>query len=433
MLCRGRDLTQVCCLPAVVPTQGCLGQFPVPLLSVPDILMTLFPQQSSPVIEAGNYDGVGVRAYLSPETLVLQVLWGNRSTVLYLTGPKHADGFEPAPRLGVYRSYKHNGEGMNQPRIDPPHTDESVVMSLIAGLPKVELHMHIEGSLEPELMFTIAERNGVALKYDSVDAVREAYHFANLQSFLDIYYEACSVLLSEQDFYELTMAYLQRAHAQHVLHTEIFFDPQSHTQRGVTFTTVISGIRRALLDGERVFGITSGLIMCFLRHLPAESAFDILEQALPYGEHILAVGLDSYEVGHPPAQFVNVFERARQHGFLTVAHAGEEGPADYIWQALRLLHVSRIDHGVRCMDDEVLVGELVKRQVPLTVCPLSNVRLGVFARLEEHNLRQMLHRGLCVTVNSDDPAYFGGYITENFVAAQQALHLRASEILSVGQ
>jgi adenosine deaminase len=301
-------------------------------------------------------------------------------------------------------------------------------MSLISALPKVELHLHIEGSLEPELMFTIAERNGIPLKYDSVDAVREAYHFGNLQAFLDIYYEGCSVLRHERDFYDLTMAYLQRAHAQHVLHTEIFFDPQSHTQRGVTFATVLSGIRQALVDGERAFGITSRLIMCFLRHLSAEAAFDTLEQALPYREHIIAVGLDSYEVGHPPSQFANVFERARQQGFLTVAHAGEEGPADYIWQALHLLHVSRIDHGVRCMDDEVLVGELVKRQVPLTVCPLSNVKLGVFARLEKHNLRQMLHRGLCVTVNSDDPAYFGGYIAENFVAAQQALHLTASEI-----
>ena len=322
---------------------------------------------------------------------------------------------------------------MNQPLINPLHEDQNALMSFIAGLPKVELHMHIEGSLEPELMFAIAERNGVALKYDSVDAVRQAYHFGNLQSFLDIYYEACSVLLYEQDFYALTMAYLQRAHAQHVLHTEIFFDPQSHSQRGVTFATVFSGIRRALVEGERLFGITSRLIMCYLRHLSEESAFDTLEQALPYREHIIAVGLDSYEVGHPPAQFLNVFERARQHGFLTVAHAGEEGPADYIWQALQLLHVSRIDHGVRCMDDEVLVGELVKRQVPLTVCPLSNVKLGVFARLEEHTLRQMLHRGLCVTVNSDDPAYFGGYIAENFVAAQHALQLTASDLYRLTQ
>jgi adenosine deaminase len=322
---------------------------------------------------------------------------------------------------------------MNQPLTNPHRDDQNALMALIAGLPKVELHMHIEGSLEPELMFTIAARNAVSLKYDSVDAVREAYHFGSLQSFLDIYYEACSVLLHEQDFYDLTMAYLQRAHAQQVLHTEMFFDPQTHTQRGVSLATVISGIRRALADGERAYGITSRLIMCFLRHLSAEAAFDTLEQALPYREHILAVGLDSYEVGHPPSQFVNVFERARQHGFLTVAHAGEEGPAEYVWQALDLLHVSRIDHGVRCMDDEALVRELVRRQVPLTVCPLSNVKLGVFARLEEHNLRQMLHRGLCVTVNSDDPAYFGGYIAENFVAAQQALHLTASEIYQLAR
>jgi adenosine deaminase len=322
---------------------------------------------------------------------------------------------------------------MNQPLTNPHRGDHNALMSLITGLPKVELHMHIEGSLEPELMFTLAARNAVPLKYDSVDAVREAYHFGNLQSFLDIYYEACSVLLHEQDFYDLTMAYLQRAHAQQVLHSEMFFDPQTHTQRGVSLATVISGIRQAFADGERAYGITSRLIMCFLRHLSAEAAFDILEQALPYREHIVAVGLDSYEVGHPPSQFVEVFERARQHGFLTVAHAGEEGPAEYVWQALDLLHVSRIDHGVRCMDDEALVRELVKRQVPLTVCPLSNVKLGVFARLEEHNLRQMLHRGLCVTVNSDDPAYFGGYIAENFVAAQQALHLTASEIYQLAR
>jgi adenosine deaminase len=301
-------------------------------------------------------------------------------------------------------------------------------MSLIARLPKVELHMHIEGSLEPELMFTIAERNGVTLKYASVNAVREAYHFNNLQSFLDIYYDACSVLLYEQDFYDVTMAYLQRAHDQHVLHTEMFFDPQTHTQRGVPFETVLSGICRALVEGERAYGITSRLIMCFLRHLSAESALATLEQALPYQVQITAVGLDSYEIGHPPGQFVDVFERARQHGFLAVAHAGEEGPAEYIWQALNLLHVARIDHGIQCMKDAALVRELVSRQVPLTVCPLSNVKLGVFARLEEHNLRQMLERGLCVTVNSDDPAYFGGYIAENFIAVQRALQLTAGQI-----
>jgi len=235
---------------------------------------------------------------------------------------------------------------MSNPGTGVVSDDQQALMSLIARLPKVELHMHIEGALEPELMFAIAARNAVALKYASVEAVREAYHFSNLQSFLDIYYEACSVLLHEQDFYDLTMAYLQRAHTQHVQHTEIFFDPQTHTQRGVPFATVISGIRRALVEGQRAYSITSRLIMCFLRHLSVESAFDTLEQALPYREHITAVGLDSYEVGHPPAQFVDVFERARQHHFLTVAHAGEEGPAEYIWQALRLLQVARIDHGV---------------------------------------------------------------------------------------
>jgi adenosine deaminase len=311
--------------------------------------------------------------------------------------------------------------------------DQHALMSLIAGLPKVELHMHIEGALEPELMFTIAERNGVALKYASVNAVREAYHFSDLQSFLDIYYDACSVLLHAQDFYDVTMAYLQRAHTQHVLHTEMFFDPQTHTQRGVPFETVISGVCRALVEGERAYGITSRLIMCFLRHLSAESAFATLEQALPYQEQITAVGLDSYEIGHPPAQFVDVFERARQLGFLAVAHAGEEGPAEYIWQALNLLHVSRIDHGIRCMDDAALVRALVSRQVPLTVCPLSNVKLRVFARLEEHNLRQMLERGLCVTVNSDDPAYFGGYIAENFIAVQRALQLTAGQIYQLAR
>jgi adenine deaminase len=317
---------------------------------------------------------------------------------------------------------------MDQPLMNPHRNDRHALMPLITRLPKIELHLHIEGSLEPELMFHMAERNAVALRYASADAVREAYHFGSLESFLDIYYEACSVLRREQDFYDLTMAYLQRARAQHVVHTEMFFDPQTHTQRGVPFATVISGIRRALADGERTYGITSRLILCFLRHLSAEAAFDTLAQALPYREWITAVGLDSYEVGHPPAQFAEVFARARQHGFLTVAHAGEEGPAEYIWQALNLLQVSRIDHGVRCLDDDALVHELVSRQVPLTVCPLSNVKLGVFARLEEHTLRRMLHRGLCVTVNSDDPAYFGGYIAENFVAAQQALHLTAPEI-----
>jgi adenosine deaminase len=308
------------------------------------------------------------------------------------------------------------------------HTPPPDMLSFLGHLPKVELHLHIEGTLEPELMFAMAQRNGIRLKYATVDAVREAYHFQNLQAFLDIYYDACGVLCGEEDFYDLTMAYLQRVHAQEVRHAEIFFDPQTHLGRGVPFMTVISGIGRALDNAKRLYRLSSHLIMCFLRHLSEEAAFDVLEQALPYKQRIIAVGLDSYEVGHPPEKFARVFERARQHGFRTVAHAGEEGPAEYIWQALNLLQVSRIDHGVRCLDDDALVEQLVRRQVPLTVCPLSNVKLGVLASLEVHPLKQMLARGLCVTVNSDDPAYFGGYILENFMAAQRALQLDRDEI-----
>jgi adenine deaminase len=311
---------------------------------------------------------------------------------------------------------------------EPQHNHPDAMLSLLERLPKVELHLHIEGTLEPELMFAIAQRNGIRLKYATVDAVREAYQFHDLQSFLEIYYAACGVLLQEEDFYDLTMAYLQRIHSQGVRHVEIFFDPQIHIDRSIPFTTVISGIRRALDHGKRLYGISSHVIMCFVRHLSEEAAFDVLEQALPYKPHIIAVGLDSYEVGHPPEKFARVFERARQHGFRTVAHAGEEGPAEYIWQALNVLQVSRIDHGVRCLDDDALVEELVRRQVPLTVCPLSNVKLGVFPSLEAHPLKQMLARGLCVTVNSDDPAYFGGYILENFIAAQRTLYLDRGEI-----
>jgi adenosine deaminase len=281
-------------------------------------------------------------------------------------------------------------------------------------------------------MFALAQRHSMTLPYASVEAVRAAYQFQNLQAFLDIYYQACSVLRQEQDFYDLTLAYLQRASSQRVVHTELFFDPQTHTERGVPLATVIAGIHRALGDGERAYGISSRLIMCFLRHLSEESALATLQQALPYRDQIAAVGLDSYEVGHPPTKFLRVFARAREHGLLTVAHAGEEGPAEYIWQALNDLHVARVDHGVRCMDDAALVDELVKRRLPLTVCPLSNVRLGVFPRLEVHNLKRMLDRGLCVTINSDDPAYFGGYIQENFVAAQRALDLQPSDLYQLG-
>jgi adenosine deaminase len=298
----------------------------------------------------------------------------------------------------------------------------------ITTLPKVELHLHIEGSLEPELMFALAERNDVSLPWDSVDAVRAAYQFSDLQSFLDLYYAGASVLLTEQDFFDLTWAYLLRCYDDRVRHTEIFFDPQTHTDRGVAFKTVISGITRALDAGRDQLGITSQLILCFLRHLSADDAMATLEEALPWKERIIAVGLDSSEKGNPPEKFKAMFDRARAEGFLTVAHAGEEGPADYIRQALDLLKVKRIDHGVRCTEDPILVERLVAEQIPLTVCPLSNVKLCVFDRLEEHNLRTLLHQGLRVTMNSDDPAYFGGYIGENFQATARALDLSLDDI-----
>ncbi len=298
----------------------------------------------------------------------------------------------------------------------------------LTHLPKAELHLHIEGTLEPELMFELARRNHLALPYDSVEAVRWAYVFENLQSFLDIYYAGCRVLLAEQDFYDLTAAYLARMATQRVRHVEIFFDPQSHTERGVPFRTVVSGIHRALEDGQRRWEITSRLIMCFLRHLSADSAMETLRQAEPFTSWITAVGLDSSEVGHPPEKFHAVFDRARAAGFHAVAHAGEEGPPEYIWQALDLLEVSRIDHGVRCLEDSRLVERLVAERVPLTVCPLSNVKLRVFRTMADHNLRRLLDLGVRVTVNSDDPAYFGGYITENFEAVQQALGLGREDI-----
>ncbi|AOV16115.1 adenosine deaminase [Acidihalobacter aeolianus] len=304
---------------------------------------------------------------------------------------------------------------------------------LIERLPKVELHVHIEGTLEPEQLFAFARRNGVSVRYPDVEALRAAYRFHDLQSFLDLYYEGCAVLLTEQDFYELTLAYLRRVAAQGVVHTEIFFDPQSHTHRGVAFATVFDGISRALAEGERSLGITSRLILCFLRHLDEADAFDTLRQAEPYLDRIVAVGLDSSEVGHPPSKFERVFAAAREHGLLTVAHAGEEGPPEYIREALDLLKVSRIDHGVRCLEDDALVERLVAERMPLTVCPLSNVRLGGFAEMRDHPLKRLLDRGLCATVNSDDPAYFGGYMTENFTATQAALGLTADDILTLGR
>ena len=300
--------------------------------------------------------------------------------------------------------------------------------TLIINAPKAELHIHIEGSLEPELMFEIAARNQVPLPFATVEEVRRSYDFRDLQSFLDIYYQGARVLLHKRDFYDLTWAYLRRRAEQNVRHAEIFFDPQTHTDRGVPFETVITGIHRALVDGERQLGLTSKLILCFLRHLSADAAMDTLDEALRYEGMFAGVGLDSSEVGHPPGEFKAVFEKARRHGLPGVAHAGEEGPPAYIWQALEELKVSRVDHGVRCLEDPRLVEKLVAEQIPLTVCPLSNVRLRVVNSMAEHPLKRMLEAGLCVTVNSDDPAYFGGYVVENFLAAYRELGLDADGI-----
>jgi adenine deaminase len=300
-------------------------------------------------------------------------------------------------------------------------------------LPKAELHLHIEGTLEPELLFELAGRNRVDLAYPSVEAVRAAYVFEDLQSFLDIYYAGCAVLHTERDFHDLTRAYLRRAADQGVRHAEIFFDPQSHTDRGVPFEVVLQGITAALAEGERDLGITWRLILCFLRHLSADAAMATLETALPHRDVITAVGLDSSEVGNPPSKFAAVFDRARAEGFLTVAHAGEEGPPAYITEALDLLHVRRIDHGVRCLEDDALVDRLVESQVPLTVCPMSNVKLRVFPDLAHHNVGRLLARGLCVTINSDDPAYFGGYVGDNYAATADALGLGRDEMVQVAR
>lgn len=295
--------------------------------------------------------------------------------------------------------------------------------ALIARMPKAELHLHIEGSLEPELAFALAQRNRVTLAYPNVAALRAAYDFADLQSFLDLYYAGASVLLTEQDFYDLTWAYLERAHADAVAHTEIFFDPQTHTARGVPFDLVIQGIHRALVDADARLGISSRLIMCFLRHLSEDDAQSTVDAALPFRHLITGVGLDSSERGHPPRKFVRVFTRCRGLGWRVVAHAGEEGPAAYVTEALDLLHAERIDHGVRSTDDPMLMARLARERIPLTVCPLSNVKLRVFPNMAAHNLKSLLDAGLCVTVNADDPSYFGGYVNDNFVAVQRALGL----------
>ncbi|HWW79597.1 MAG TPA: adenosine deaminase [Steroidobacteraceae bacterium] len=303
----------------------------------------------------------------------------------------------------------------------------------LKGLPKAELHLHIEGTLEPELAFRLAKKHGVALPYGSVEELRGAYQFSDLQSFLDIYYAGASVLRDVDDFHDLTAAYLQKAHEQGVVHVEIFFDPQTHLERGIPFRTVLEGITRALREGEEDFGITHRLILCFLRHLSADDAMRTLEEALPYIDFITAVGLDSSEKGHPPSKFTAVFDRARREGLLTVAHAGEEGPPEYIYEALDLLKVKRIDHGVRSEEDPKLVERLVRERMPLTVCPLSNIKLKVFDAVEDHNIKRLLERGLCVTVNSDDPAYFGGYLLENFVAIERGLGLTQAELTTLAR
>jgi adenosine deaminase len=297
--------------------------------------------------------------------------------------------------------------------------------ALLQAMPKAELHMHIEGSLEPELIFALAQRNGVALAYPSVEALRAAYAFTDLQSFLDIYYAGASVLLKEQDFHDMAWAYLTRCQAEHVLHTEMFFDPQTHTDRGVPFEVVIKGLSSACTRARTELGVSASLIMCFLRHLSEDAALATLEQALPYRDHFIGVGLDSSERGHPPDKFARVFARCKEAGLHLVAHAGEEGPPAYIIDALDVLHVERIDHGVRCVEDPELVQRLARDGVALTVCPLSNVKLCVFNTMADHNLKTLLSHGLKVTINSDDPAYFGGYLNQNYLETFAALDLDA--------
>ena len=307
------------------------------------------------------------------------------------------------------------------------------IEDFIRALPKAELHLHIEGTLEPQMVFNLAQKHAVKLRYASVQALQDAYQFSDLRSFLDVYYAGAAVLRDEEDFYALTWAYLCKAHEQGIVHVEIFFDPQAHTVRGVPFAALIQGISKALAEGQRAFGITHRLILCFLRHLSADEAMNALETALPYKESIAAVGLDSSELGHPPAKFTEVFARARREGWLTVAHAGEEGPPAYIYEALDMLKVRRIDHGVRSDEDSSLVERLVREQIPLTVCPLSNVKLRVVERIADHNLKRLLDAGVCVTVNSDDPAYFGGYLVENYLAVHQGLDLSIGDIAQLAR
>ena len=306
--------------------------------------------------------------------------------------------------------------------------ENTEIINYIKKTPKSELHLHIEGTLEPEHMFELAKRNNVLIPYKNVEEVKYAYNFHNLDSFLDIYYQRSKVLINEQDFFDLTWAYILKCKKDNVVHTEIFFDPQSHIGRGIDFDTVINGIYKALKKAKDELNISSKIIMCFLRHLDEESGFKVLEKALKHKDKIFGVGLDSSELGNPPKKFEKLFKKASEQGFITVAHAGEEGPTEYIWDSINLLKVKRIAHGVQCLKDEKLVEELKKTQIPLTVCPLSNVKLCVFDKLENHNLKKMLNRGLKVMVNSDDPAYFGGYLNKNLTLVQSALNLSMEEV-----
>lgn len=304
---------------------------------------------------------------------------------------------------------------------------------LIAKLPKAELHLHIEGTLEPELMFKLAQKNNITIPYKSIEEVKKAYNFTSLQSFLDIYYAGANVLITASDFFDLTWAYLLTCKAQNVCHVEIFFDPQTHTKRGISFKTIVEGITQALQKAESELGISSFLILCFLRHLSEAEAFETLQESLPFKEKILGVGLDSSEVGHPPSKFQKVFEAAAKEGYKIVAHAGEEGDSSYIWEAINLLHVNRIDHGIRCDEDAKLVEFLIEKQIPLTVCPLSNVKLRAVKSMQEHNILKLLRQGVLVTVNSDDPAYFGGYMNENYEAISEHLEVSKEELKTLAK
>ena len=302
------------------------------------------------------------------------------------------------------------------------------IIKFIKKTPKTELHVHIEGTLEPELMFKLAKRNNIKIPFKNINDVKSAYNFSNLESFLNIFYQGSNVLVKEQDFFDLTWAYTLKCKEDNVVHTEIFFDPQTHINRGIHFEVVINGIYKALVKANKEFGLTAKIIMCFLRHLDEKSAFEILDQALIHKDKIIGVGLDSSELDHPPRKFERVFKKAIENDFLTVAHAGEEGPPEYIWEALSLLKVKRIDHGVQCLQDKKLVQKLLDDQIPLTVCPLSNIKLCVFKKLKDHNLKKLLNIGLMVMVNSDDPAYFGGYINKNLIECQAALDLSKEDI-----